>query len=77
MRNRGVSALSLTELLQLIIGSGSARLSGAKLARVVEEKVTQNDISLDMLKVIPGIGEAKACQILAALEVGKRLNPRE
>lgn len=77
MRNRGVSALSLTELLQLIIGSGSARLSGAKLARVVEEKVTQNDISLDMLKVIPGIGEAKACQILAALEVGKRFNPRE
>jgi DNA repair protein RadC len=77
MRNRGVSALSLTELLQLIIGSGSAQLSGAKLARVVEEKVTQNDISLDMLKVIPGIGEAKACQILAALEVGKRLNPRE
>lgn len=73
VRYRGVRFLTTTELLQVIIGSGTARVSGAKLARKVEEYIATEEVGYETLVTIDGIGHAKACQILASLELGRRL----
>ncbi len=72
-----MQALTSTELLQLIIGSGSAKVSGAKLARMVEQVLATGVVSYEALVAVRGVGEAKACQVLAVVELGKRLNLRE
>lgn len=72
LRRQGVGALTRIELLQLLIGSGTARYHSAKLAREIEGVMRSQHVSFDALVAIPGIGEAKACQILAALEFGGR-----
>lgn len=77
LRSQGVQALTSTELLQLIIGSGSAKVSGAKLARMVEQVLATGVVSYEALVAVRGVGEAKACQVLAVVELGKRLNLRE
>lgn len=74
MQIRGVESLALTELLQLIIGSGGSKQSGAKLARLVEKHLREGKGTYDALAAIPGMGVAKTCQVLAALELGRRLN---
>lgn len=73
LRNRGVASLGLVELLQLIVGSGSAQLSGARVAREIECVLKGGPVSYDVLVSIRGVGDAKACQILAALEIGGRI----
>lgn len=73
LRNKGASALTTIELLQLVIGSGSSGISGAKLARHVEEVLTRGSASVSELTALTGIGEAKACQVLASLELGSRM----
>ncbi len=73
LRNRGVKALSLLELLQLIIGSGNARVSAARLAREVEGLITSRTATYAALIQIDGLGDAKACQILASLELAGRV----
>ena len=72
LHSRGAASLSLVELLQIIIGSGGARLSGAKLAREIALLFDAKNISYLSLRAIPGVGEAKACQIIAALELSRR-----
>ena len=73
LRYRGARFLTTTELLQVIIGSGTARVSGAKLARKVEKYIATEEVGYETLVTINGIGHAKACQILASLELGRRL----
>lgn len=68
----GVDTLSTIELIQLIIGSGTPVASSAKLARLVGILVEQNAVTLTALCEIKGVGHAKACQIIAALELGRR-----
>lgn len=77
LRNRGAASLSLAELLQLVIGPGNSQLSGARLARAVEQTLVEKAVSYKTLVALPGMGEAKACQVLAAFELGKRLRHRE
>jgi DNA repair protein RadC len=74
---RGVSFLTTVELIQVILGSGSAHASSARLAKRVANKLTSNETSLDQLMFIPGIGMAKACQILASIELGGRIYHRK
>lgn len=69
----GVSTLSTVELLQLVIGPGGARATGAKLANKVEALLNSGLASFDELTKINGLGTAKACQILAAIELARRL----
>ena len=77
MLAQGPSALSNTELLALLIGSGSAGSSAVTLAANV---LSLEEDSLAALSVcqpedfmrVPGIGTAKACVITAALELGRR-----
>lgn len=75
LRHRGLSSLSLAELLQLIIGSGSPGASGARLARLVEAIILEDALSYDSLIALSGLGDAKACQILAVFEIVKRAKP--
>lgn len=63
----------MTELLQLLIGSGTARAPVPRLARQVEVLLRQDLVTYETLVALPGIGEAKACQLLATVEVARRL----
>jgi DNA repair protein RadC len=71
------NALSDVELLAILIGTGTRDLSAVDLARNIYLSVNQNITELsrlslkDMMK-FKGIGEAKAINIAAALELGRR-----
>lgn len=75
LRTHGVEALSIAELFQVILGSGSSRISGAKIARLVDKLFVDDTLSYETLVSIEGVGEAKACQILAAIELSRRVVP--
>ena len=74
---KGPMALSDGELLAILIGSGTRELSAVDLARSILASV-QNSISelsrlsINELIKFKGIGEAKAINIAAALEIGRR-----
>jgi len=71
------SALSDVELLAILIGTGTRDLSAVDLARNIYTSVNQNITDLSRLSIkemikFKGIGEAKAINIAAALELGRR-----
>jgi len=73
----GTQSLSDAELIALLIGSGTKSLSAVDLARQILYMAENNLDKLGMysindLKKIKGIGEAKAISIMAALEIGRR-----
>lgn len=75
---KGVEYLSDSELLAIIIRTGSRNLSAIDLAsRVInidrEGLRGLQNTSVEELISINGIGTAKACQIISALELGKRM----
>lgn len=75
MQRIGVRSLQMTELLQVIIGSGSrgypvTRLA-KKVARVIEARTSINIES--ELRSIPGIGAASAARLIAVVELAHRL----
>jgi DNA repair protein RadC len=77
MRAVGARNLSLTELLALVIGSGSAGHSAASVAeriRALAEGSLRRLASFDVavLERLPGVGAATAARVLAALELGRR-----
>ncbi|XZF13903.1 RadC family protein [Chitinophagaceae bacterium MMS25-I14] len=75
--NKGSSSLSDAELLAILINSGTTRKSAVDLARetlaLAENNLQQlGRLTVDELKQIHGIGEARAITIAAALELGRR-----
>jgi len=74
---RGTRSLSEAELLAILIGSGNSKESAVELSRRILLAVN-NDLSAlskkdaSYLLKFRGIGEAKAVNILAALELGRR-----
>ncbi len=77
MRDKGKLALSDAELLAILIGSGTVSLSAVELAKQILKLADNNlhklaQLSLNELKSIKGIGEAKAITIMSALELGRR-----
>lgn len=71
------SALSDSELLAIIIGSGSANESAVDLSKRILAGVSNNLSELSRLSIsdflrFKGIGHAKAINIIAALELGRR-----
>lgn len=79
MEQKGPRALSNLELLAVMLGSG---IKGKDVFEVAREilKITQedfNNLSLERLKNIEGVGLAKACQIMAGLEFAKRFLTNE
>lgn len=75
--NQGKANLSDSELLAILIGTGTRNESAVDLAKKLMQKCDDDlaqlaRMSLDELQVIKGIGKAKAITILAALELGRR-----
>lgn len=76
---KGKNALSDAELIAILIGSGTPEMSAVDLAKIIMQSCMDNinelaKVSVNDLKKHPGIGEAKAVSILAALELGRRRN---
>jgi DNA repair protein RadC len=74
---KGTSALSDAELVAILIGSGTPKISAVELSRKILLQGNNNLNELARLSVkdlmkIKGIGEAKAITIVAALELGRR-----
>ncbi len=74
---KGIQSLTNTELIALLIGSGTKEISAVELARNILIKAENNlnllgKFSVDDLQKQKGIGKAKAISIIAALELGRR-----
>ena len=74
---QGAAALSNAELLGILIGSGTPRMTAVELMKQLLHDCNDNlntlgKKSLAELMAYKGIGEAKAVTILAACELGKR-----
>jgi DNA repair protein RadC len=75
---KGKGALSDAELLAILIGSGNSKETAVDLCKRILQQANNNLTSLakhsinDLMK-FKGIGEAKAISIVAALELGRRL----
>lgn len=74
---KGKSTLSDSELLAIIMGSGSREENAVELARKIFASVNNNWHQLSLLSVkdlmkFKGIGETKAISIISALEIGRR-----
>lgn len=76
--NNGVSALSIEELLAILIKTGNKHESSKDLALKILSELDNvsdlNNITLEKLKQIKGIGDSKACTLISALELSKRIN---
>lgn len=71
----GTKKLSDAELLAIILRVGTKDCNVVELSKKIFRKF-KNDlksINLEKLKEIPGLGETKACQIIAVIELAKRL----
>lgn len=76
LRQHGAGALGDNELVAIVIGNGQARASALDLANAILDN-TGGVESLaralhDDLTRVPGIGPARAAQVLAAVELGRR-----
>lgn len=74
---KGKSSLSDSELLAILIGSGSRNESAVQLCQRILISANNNlnqlgKLSIKQLTEFKGIGEAKAISIAAALELGRR-----
>lgn len=75
--SKGKAALSDSELLAILLGSGSQELSVVELSRYVLS-FYDNDLNKLARSTVPelmkfkGIGEAKAISVVSALELGRR-----
>ena len=79
---KGKSALSDSELLAILIGSGSRNESAVQLCQRILASTNNNlnqlgKVSVQQLMEFKGIGEAKALSIAAALELGRRRRAEE
>ncbi len=77
MLEKGISSLSDTELLAILLGSGIKNHSAVELAKLILKKAENNLNELGKLDVrtlqkTKGVGEARAITIIAAMELGRR-----
>lgn len=73
----GVRKLANHELLAILLGSGIKNLNVLELSKKILKVINKagiEKISLSNLLEVKGLGKAKAAQIIAVLELGKRLN---
>jgi DNA repair protein RadC len=78
MASRGQQALSSSELLAILIGSGYRSGSALNIARAILEYCGNDPRNLGQLHLkdymkFKGIGEARASILMAALELGRRI----
>ena len=81
--SKGITALSDSEIIAILIGSGSAKESAVELSKKIlhDHQYNLNELgrrTVNELKTrYHGIGEAKAISILAALELANRRSHQE
>ena len=79
---KGSSSLTEAELIGILIGSGTKKVSAVNLAQLIL-KHYDNDLNLlakcsvKELQRFKGIGEAKAITVVSAMELGRRRTGRE
>ncbi|AOY78376.1 RadC family protein [Clostridium formicaceticum] len=74
----GVNTLSNAELLAILLSTGSKEMSAIDLANCILSSTKEGlrfftDCAIEELIQIKGVGLAKATQIIAAVELGKRI----
>ena len=75
LSSKGAASLSDVELLQVIVGSGGTGNDFKQIAKnlnAVIAKVGAENLTVDDVKTVKGVGEAKAALIFAALEFFRR-----
>jgi len=77
MLKNGVENLSDAEIIAILLGSGTKNISALELSRNLLFKASNNLAELGKFRIedllqIKGIGQAKAINILAAIELGRR-----
>jgi len=80
LMNVGVEKLSNEELLAILLKSGTKNVSVKVLASSILKELNSisdlKDMTLERLIQIKGIKTAKACELLASIELGKRINQK-
>ncbi len=81
LRRLGPAFLTNSELLAILIGSGRPRENALTISKKLIEKLGGlqglASAQLEEIEVFKGLGPAKACKIIACLELAKRLySPR-
>lgn len=79
---KGKNSLSDSELLAIIMGSGSRDETAVELARKILASVNNSWHQLSLLSLkdlmkFKGVGEVKAISIITALEIGRRRSSQE
>ncbi len=76
---KGADALTKSELLAILLGSGIKGTNVKTLAQKIIRKFGKNilNVTVDELMEIPGIGKAKALQIVAALSLARRIQEEQ
>lgn len=74
LREKGASALSDEELVAAILGMGTAGVDVRTMSKQVASLIREHreKLTLDQLLEVPGMGLAKAAQILSAFELARR-----
>jgi len=74
LREKGPQSLTDEELVTAILGMGTAGVDVRTIARQVADLIREHKegLSLNHLLKIPGMGLAKAAQILSAFELARR-----
>lgn len=75
--SKGRNSLTDAELIGILIGSGNRESSAVELAKQILNYAQNNlnelaTLEVEDLKIFKGIGEAKAINIISALELGRR-----
>ena len=78
LKQKGAKALSVTELLTILIGSGTRSASALEIASLLTSREMDLDqlarvTRIEELTHVKGLGPARASVIVAALELGRRL----
>ena len=72
----GAAALGDNELVAIVLGSGSRECGALELANRLLERAGGlhglTRVAVGELDLVPGVGDARAAQILAAVELGRR-----
>lgn len=72
----GVEKLSNSELLAILLRTGTKDVNVLKLSQKILQKFENQkfeNVSIEALKSIHGLGTVKACEVLACFELGKRI----
>ncbi|MBK7391407.1 MAG: DNA repair protein RadC [Bacteroidetes bacterium] len=82
LMNQGRNALSDSELLAILIRSGSKKETAVELSRRILNSVSNDLMQLSRLSIsdfmkFKGMGEVKAITVMAALELGRRRRSAE